>query len=56
MEQLADREAQLEHDLAAAHDGYELDFTPVTSPEADLACRTPPPRRTSATRRRNRGR
>ncbi|MFJ1652678.1 hypothetical protein ACIOC2_14930 [Streptomyces sp. NPDC088337] len=55
MAQIADREAQMEHDLIAAHDEYELDFSPVPKPEADPACRTPLPHRPTA-RRRSRGR
>ncbi|MFD7934640.1 hypothetical protein ACFV4T_08915 [Streptomyces sp. NPDC059755] len=46
----------MEHDLIAAYDDYELDFTPVPKPEADPARRTPPSHRTPASRRRNRGR
>jgi hypothetical protein len=39
MAQVADREAQLEHDLIAAYDEYEFDSSPVPKPEADLASR-----------------
>ena len=56
MAQVAEREAQMEHDLIAAYDEYELDFSPVPKPEADPARRIPPPRHTPASRRRNRGR
>lgn len=56
MAQTAEREAQLEHDLIAAYDEYEVDLNPVPKPEADLSRRTPPPRRTPASRRRSRGR
>jgi hypothetical protein len=55
MAQVADREAQLEHDLIAADDEYELDSSPVPKPEVDLARRTPPSHR-PASRRRIRGR
>lgn len=55
MAQVADREAQMEHDLKTAYDEYELDVSPVPKPETDLARRTPPPHRT-ASRRRSRGR
>ncbi|MEU9288316.1 hypothetical protein AB0D57_27355 [Streptomyces sp. NPDC048275] len=56
MAQIADREAQMEHDLIAAYDEYELDFSPIPKPDADPARRTPPPHRTAASRRRSRGR
>ncbi|MEV6535150.1 hypothetical protein AB0M86_37145 [Streptomyces sp. NPDC051639] len=56
MAQVADREAQLEHDLLAAYDDYDIDFSPVPKPKADPARRTPPPHRTPALRRRSRGR
>ncbi|MER5793273.1 hypothetical protein [Streptomyces sp. NPDC001980] len=55
MAQVADREAQLEHDLIAAYDEYEFDFSPVPKPETGLARRTPSPHR-PASRRRSRGR
>ncbi|MGW2137679.1 hypothetical protein ACWCW2_16920 [Streptomyces sp. NPDC001773] len=56
MAQVADREAQMEHDLIAAYDEYELDFSRVPKAEADSARRIPPPRRSPALRRRSRGR
>ncbi|MBT2527532.1 hypothetical protein J7E91_19410 [Streptomyces sp. ISL-99] len=56
MAQVTDREAQLEHDLIATYDEYELDFSPVPKPEADSGRRIPPPRRSPASRRRSRGR
>ncbi|MFE6548282.1 hypothetical protein ACFVHS_07755 [Streptomyces sp. NPDC057746] len=56
MAQIAEREAQMEHDLIATYDEYELDFSPVPKPEADPAHRLPPPHRSPASRRRNRGR
>ncbi|MGW3692358.1 hypothetical protein ACWD6U_00505 [Streptomyces sp. NPDC005149] len=56
MEQVADREAQIEHDLITAYDEYELDFSAVPKPEADPARRIPPPRRSPSFRRRSRGR
>ncbi|MEU2222678.1 hypothetical protein [Streptomyces sp. NPDC018347] len=46
MAQTAEREARLEHDLIAAYDEYEADFSR----------RTPPPHPTPAARRRSRGR
>ncbi|MEU3028079.1 hypothetical protein ACPCBC_16760 [Streptomyces incarnatus] len=55
MAQVADREAQMEHDLITTYDEYELDFSPVPGPETDLAQRTPPAHR-PASRRRSRGR
>lgn len=55
MAQVADREAQLEDDLIAAYDEYELDFSPVPKQETDLTRRTPPPHRLTS-RRRSRGR
>lgn len=54
MAQVAEREAQMEHDLIATYDEYELDFSPV--PETSPARQTPPPHRTPASRRRSRGR
>ncbi|MFD4479428.1 hypothetical protein ACFWPU_25385 [Streptomyces sp. NPDC058471] len=54
MAQVADREAQMEHDLIATYDEYELDFAPVPAP--DPAHRMPPPHRTHTSRRRSRGR
>ncbi|MCG0285415.1 hypothetical protein [Streptomyces sp. PSAA01] len=56
MAQLAEREAQMEHDRIATHDEYELDFSPVPKPEGTPAPRTPPPHRTPTSRRRSRGR
>ncbi|MFC5218904.1 hypothetical protein [Streptomyces coerulescens] len=56
MAQIADREAHLEHDLIAAYDEYELDFSPVPKPEATPARPTPPPSRTPTSPRRSRGR
>jgi len=53
MAQLAEREAQGEHDLIATYDEYELDFSPV--PDANPVRRTRPPHRTTS-RRRSRGR
>ncbi|MER7728532.1 hypothetical protein [Streptomyces sp. NPDC096323] len=55
MEQVADREAQLENDLIPAYDEYDLDFSPVPTPEADTSRRTPQPYRSPASRRRSRG-
>ncbi|MFB7481896.1 hypothetical protein ACFUEM_25110 [Streptomyces anulatus] len=47
VEQVADREAQLENDRIAAYDEYELDFGPApTNTRA-----TPPPRLPPALRR-----
>ncbi|MFG2564657.1 hypothetical protein ACGFR6_04365 [Streptomyces sp. NPDC048567] len=54
MEQVADREAQMEHGLIAAYDEYELDFAPA--PEPNCAPCTPPPHHTAAPRRRSLGR
>ncbi|MEH0442075.1 hypothetical protein QBA74_42490 [Streptomyces scabiei] len=45
----------MEHDLIAAYDDYELEFTPVPKPEADSARRIPPPRHAPPSRRRNHG-
>ncbi|MEU0426111.1 hypothetical protein ABZ235_21330 [Streptomyces canus] len=56
MAQIADREAQMEHDLIASYDAYELDFSPVPKPEANPARRTPLPHPTPTSRRRSRGR
>ncbi|MEU8592322.1 hypothetical protein AB0D07_01105 [Streptomyces globisporus] len=56
MEQVADREAQLERELISAYDEYGLDFSPVPTPDADPARRITPPSRSPATRRRSRGR
>ncbi|GLW47551.1 hypothetical protein Stsp02_32130 [Streptomyces sp. NBRC 14336] len=56
MAQIAEREAQMEHDLIAAYDEYELDFSPVPKPEASPARQIPPPHRPPGYRRRNRGR
>ncbi|MET8590438.1 hypothetical protein [Streptomyces sp. NPDC005078] len=56
MAQIADREAQMEHDLIATYDEYEVDFSQVPKPEADPARRIPPPHRSPASRRRSRGR
>ncbi|GGW04309.1 hypothetical protein GCM10010264_20910 [Streptomyces globisporus] len=56
MEQVADREAQLERGLIPTYDKYELDFSPVPTPDADPGRRIPPPSRSPATRRRIRGR
>ncbi|MET8714855.1 hypothetical protein ABZV52_17015 [Streptomyces sp. NPDC004735] len=56
MAQVADREAHLEHDLLATYDAYELDFTALPKPEDGPTHRTPPPHRSPASRRRNRGR
>jgi hypothetical protein len=55
MAQVADREAHLEHDLIAAYDEYEPDFSRVPKPGAGLARRSPAPHR-PASRRRSRGR
>ncbi|MCX4482324.1 hypothetical protein OOK44_38780 [Streptomyces cellulosae] len=55
MAQLADREVQLEGDLIAAYDEYELDCSRALKPEAALACRPARPHR-PASRRRSRGR
>ncbi|MFF5757355.1 hypothetical protein [Streptomyces longwoodensis] len=54
MAQVAEREAQMEHDLLASYDEYEFDFTPV--PEPCPAHRIPPPHRAPVSRRRSRGR
>ncbi|MFD4123913.1 hypothetical protein ACFXKK_02685 [Streptomyces globisporus] len=56
MEQVADREAQLERELIPTYDEYELDFSPVPTPDADTTRRIPPPNRTPASRGRSRGR
>ncbi|MFD8063965.1 hypothetical protein ACFXA0_32720 [Streptomyces cyaneofuscatus] len=56
MEQDADREAQLDRELIAKHDEYELDFSPASTPDTDPARRIPPPSRSPASRRRSRGR
>ncbi|MFJ2021574.1 hypothetical protein [Streptomyces nodosus] len=56
MAQIADREAQMAHDLIATYDECELDFAPVPTSEADPAHRTPPQQRSPAVRRRSRGR
>ncbi|MFE8911020.1 hypothetical protein [Streptomyces globisporus] len=56
MEQVADREAQLERELIPTYADYELDFSPVPTPDADPGRRIPPPSRSPATRRRSRGR
>ncbi|MGW7169977.1 hypothetical protein ACWGH3_32815 [Streptomyces sp. NPDC054884] len=53
MAQVAEREAQMEHDLIASYDEYEFGFTLV--PELSPAHRTPPPHRTPVSRRRSRG-
>ena len=53
--QLADREAEKEHDLSAACDDCALDRDQVTEPETDLA-RRPTLRHRPASRRRIRGR
>ncbi|MFF7258152.1 hypothetical protein [Streptomyces microflavus] len=55
MEQVADREAQLERDLTSTYDEYGLDFGPVPTPDADPARRIPLPSRSPAIRRRSRG-
>ncbi|MBU5946466.1 hypothetical protein ACH4FA_02140 [Streptomyces sp. NPDC017966] len=55
MAQVADREVQLEDDLIAAYDEYELDCSQDPKPEADLACQPARPHR-PASRRRSRGR
>ncbi|MGW6454385.1 hypothetical protein ACWF94_00400 [Streptomyces sp. NPDC055078] len=54
MAQVAEREAQMEHDLIATYDEYELDFAPV--PEPEPTHRTPPLHRQPPSRTRNRGR
>ncbi|NIY65594.1 hypothetical protein [Streptomyces malaysiensis] len=54
MAQIAEREAQMEHDLIATHDEYELDFSPVPKPEGTPTRLTP--HRTPTSRRRRRGR
>ncbi|MFI1721821.1 hypothetical protein [Streptomyces sp. NPDC020489] len=54
MAQVAEREAQMEHDLIASYNEHEFDFTPV--PEPCPAHRTPPPHHTPVSRRRSRGR
>ncbi|MFI0776188.1 hypothetical protein [Streptomyces sp. NPDC021212] len=56
MTQIAEREAQMEHDLIATYDEYELDFHTVPTPEGTPARRTPPPHRTPTSRRRRHGR
>lgn len=55
MAQLADREVQMEDDLIAACDEYELDCSRDSKPEADLACQPARPHR-PASRGRSRGR
>ncbi|MFD6434508.1 hypothetical protein [Streptomyces venezuelae] len=54
MAQVADHEAQMEHDLIATYDEHELDFT--SDPVPHPAHRPPPPHRTPTSRRRSRGR
>ncbi|GAA3196491.1 hypothetical protein GCM10017688_64640 [Streptomyces ramulosus] len=54
MVQVAEREAQMEHDLISTYDEYEFDFTPVAEPAPSV--RTSPPHRPPASRRRSRGR
>ncbi|MFE8009039.1 hypothetical protein [Streptomyces sp. NPDC057418] len=56
MAQVADREAHLEHDRIATYDAYELDFTALPKLEDGPTRQTPPPHRSPASRRRNRGR
>ncbi|MGQ4376490.1 hypothetical protein ACN6K9_006854 [Streptomyces sp. SAS_267] len=56
MAQIADREAQMEHDLIATYDQSELDFSPVPKQEANPAHQTSAPHPTSASCRRSRGR
>ncbi|MFC9856236.1 MULTISPECIES: hypothetical protein [unclassified Streptomyces] len=56
MEQVADRESQLERELIPAYDEYQLDFSLVPTPDADPARRNPPPSRSPASHRRSRGR
>ncbi|MFF8925822.1 hypothetical protein ACF1AO_00995 [Streptomyces longwoodensis] len=54
---VADEEAQMERDLIAAHDEYELGFSQESQPGVTPAGRTPPPHRSPASSRgRNRGR
>ncbi|MFC8419423.1 hypothetical protein ACFYO6_12185 [Streptomyces anthocyanicus] len=53
--QLADREAEKEHDLSAACNDCALDRDQVPEPETDLT-RRPAPRHRPASRRRSRGR
>lgn len=43
MAQVAEREAQMEHDLIATYDEYEFDFTPVTRAGDRAALLAPPP-------------
>lgn len=56
MEQVADREAHLEHGLVATYNEYELDFKQVPKPEVGPGPRTALPLRSSAPHRRSRGR
>ncbi|MFJ5530976.1 hypothetical protein [Streptomyces sp. NPDC093261] len=57
MAEVADEEAQMERDLIAAHDEYELGFSQESQPGVTPAGRTPPPHRSPASSRgRNRGR
>ncbi|MEU2131778.1 hypothetical protein [Streptomyces sp. NPDC018352] len=53
MEQVAERQAQLEHDQV---DGYEFDFTPLPGPNRTPTRQPPSLHRAPASRRRNRGR
>ncbi|MBW1597284.1 hypothetical protein [Streptomyces sp. JJ38] len=56
MTQVAEREAQMEHELIATYDEYEFDFSPLPEPQPSPARRTPPLRRALASCRRSRGR
>jgi hypothetical protein len=57
MAQVADQDAQMEHDLIATHDEYELGFSQESQPVVTPTGRTPPPHRSPASSRgRNRGR
>ncbi len=57
MAQIADYEAQMEHDLLAAYDAYECDFAVSARPELQSRPAPRTPRlRALIPRRRNRGR
>lgn len=57
MAQIADHEAQMEHDLLGAYDAYEFDSAAPARPEQQPRPATRTPRlRTLTPRRRNRGR
>ncbi|MCZ4101291.1 hypothetical protein [Streptomyces sp. H39-C1] len=56
MAQVADREAQMEHDLIDTYDAYELDYTPRPDPKPHPARPISPLLPAPASRRRSRGR